>query len=45
MMVQVGQERYALSDYQQLQDKPEAFFNLCMYFLPVVTGRIDFRLD
>jgi hypothetical protein len=40
-----NQEWYDLNDYQQLRDKPKAFFNFCMYFLPVVTGRIDFRLD
>jgi hypothetical protein len=45
MKIQGGQGWYDLNDYQQLRGRPEAFFNLCMYFLPVVTGGIDFRLD
>jgi hypothetical protein len=45
MKVQSGQVWYDLEDFRQLRAKPEAFFNFCMYFLPVVTGRLNFRND
>ena len=45
MKVQLGQVWYDLGDYHQLRAKPEAFFNFCMYFLPIVTGRLNFRQD
>ncbi len=45
MKVQLGQVWYDLGDYRQLRAKPEAFFNFCMYFLPIVTGWLNFRQD